>query len=91
MQPVSVEEVADRMVAAALGDPAGRLPDVGGPQVLGFDHLARTYLDAIGERRRVVAVPIPGRTARAFREGRHLCPDRAVGTVTWERFLAETR
>ncbi len=91
VQPVSVEEVADRMVAAALGDPAGRLPDVGGPQVLGFDHLARTYLDATGERRRVVAVPIPGRTARAFREGRHLCPDRAVGTVTWERFLAETR
>lgn len=91
IQPIAVEEVADRMVEAALGDPAGRLPDVGGPQVLGFDHLARTYLDATGERRRVVELPVPGRTARAFREGQHLCPERAVGTVTWERSLADAR
>lgn len=90
VQPVAVEEVADRMVDAALGDPAGRLPDVGGPEVLGFDHLARTYLEARGKQRRVVQVPVPGEIARAFREGHHLCPDRAVGTITWAGFLAET-
>lgn len=89
IQPIAAEEVAERMVDAALGEPAGRLPDVGGPEVLGFEHLARTYLDAVGKRRRVVEVPIPGEVARAFREGHHLCPDRAVGAVTWQRFLAD--
>lgn len=91
IQPIAVEEVADRLVDVAAGEPAGRLPDVGGPEVLGFDHLARTYLEAHGKHRRVVEVPIPGEVARAFREGHHLCPDRAIGTVTWQRFLAETR
>lgn len=91
IQPVAAEEVADRLVGAVLGEPAGRLPDVGGPEVLGFGHLARTYLEAVGRRRRVVDLPIPGAIVRAFREGHHLCPDRAVGTITWQDFLDRLR
>jgi hypothetical protein len=36
----------------------------------------------------MVEVRLPGRTARAFREGGHLAPDRAVGKVTFEEYLA---
>lgn len=32
---------------------------------------------------------MPGKAARAFREGANLAPDRAVGQKTWEQFLAE--
>ena len=90
VQPLAVQEAADRLVDAALGDPAGRLPDVGGPEVLRFEHLATTYLAARDSRRAVVEVPVPGAVGRALREGRHLCPDRAVGTITWKRFLSSS-
>jgi hypothetical protein len=36
-------------------------------------------------------VRIPGEAARAFREGVNLAPDRAVGHLTWEEFLARRR
>ena len=51
--------------------------------------LVRGYLlRASGKRRPILSVPIPGRAARALREGANLTPDRAVGSRTWEDFLA---
>jgi len=86
-QPVDVTEVADRMAELALGDPAGRVPDMGGPAVRSIEDLARSYLAASGRRARVVRLPIPGKASRGFRAGWHTCPDHADGTVTWEEFL----
>ncbi|MZE74817.1 nucleoside-diphosphate sugar epimerase, partial [Streptomyces sp. SID5789] len=43
---------------------------------------------ATGRRRAVVKVPLAGKTYRAFREGGHLAPGRAVGTGTFEEYLA---
>jgi hypothetical protein len=36
-----------------------------------------------------VPVWLPGKAARAFREGANLAPEQAVGHRTWEEFLAE--
>ncbi|MFG3249332.1 SDR family oxidoreductase [Streptomyces sp. NPDC048187] len=87
-QPVEVAEVADRLAELAAGAPAGRVPDLGGPEVRGFASLARAYLDATGRRRAVVNVPLAGKAYRAFREGRHLAPGHAVGKGTFEEYLA---
>jgi uncharacterized protein YbjT (DUF2867 family) len=87
-QPVDTGEVAERLAALALGRPAGRVPDLGGPQVLTVRELARGYLRAAGRRRAVVSVPLPGAAARGFRAGGHLSPERADGRRTWEEFLA---
>ncbi|URM92087.1 NAD(P)H-binding protein [Streptomyces sp. MRC013] len=86
-QPVEVREVAARLTGLALAEPAGRVADMGGPEVRTFEDLARAYLRAAGRRRRVVPVPLAGRTYRAFRAGGHLAPDRAVGTGTFEDHL----
>jgi hypothetical protein len=51
--------------------------------------LLRSYLQARGLRRLLVPVRLPGKAARAVRAGANLAPDRAVGTRTWEEFLAE--
>jgi hypothetical protein len=51
--------------------------------------LVNTYLSAIGKRRPLVPVHIPGQAARALRAGANLAPDRAVGNRTWEEFLAD--
>ncbi|MFD7703544.1 SDR family oxidoreductase [Streptomyces caelestis] len=88
-QPVGVTEVADRLAELAEGAPAGRVADMGGPEVRTFDSLARAYLRATGRRRAVVKVPLRGAAYAAFREGGHLAPERAVGTGTFDEYLAE--
>jgi uncharacterized protein YbjT (DUF2867 family) len=87
-QPVDADEVAARLVELALGTPAGLVPDVGGPRVYAMADLVRGYLRASGKRRPILPVRIPGKAAHALREGANLTPDRAVGSRTWEDFLA---
>lgn len=86
-QPVDAGEVAGRLVELALSGPAGRVPDIGGPQVRTLADAAHSYLEVTGRRRRILEVPVPGKTARAFREGALVCPERAYGRLRWEDFL----
>lgn len=88
-QPIDADEVAARLVELALGQPAGVVPDMGGPRIYPMGDLIRGYLEAIHRTRPIVAVPLPGRAAAAFREGANLTPENAVGKRTWEDFLTE--
>ncbi|HEX7746815.1 MAG TPA: NAD(P)H-binding protein [Micromonosporaceae bacterium] len=88
-QPIEADEVAARLVDLALGEPSGRVPDVGGPRVYPAADLVRSYLRARRRHRLVTSVRLPGRAAGAFRAGANLAPDRAVGRRTWEEFLTE--
>jgi uncharacterized protein YbjT (DUF2867 family) len=90
-QPVDAGEVAARLAELAVGDPLGRVSDIGGPEVRPAAQLARTFLAAVGRRRPVLPVRLPGRTFRAYREGGHLSPDHATGRRTFEQYLAEHR
>ncbi|MFI9615477.1 SDR family oxidoreductase [Streptomyces sp. NPDC052023] len=87
-QPIEVTEVASRLAELASGGPAGRVEDMGGPEIRTFESLARTYLRATGHPRRLVNVPLWGRTYRAFRDGGHLAPEQAVGKGTFEEYVA---
>jgi uncharacterized protein YbjT (DUF2867 family) len=88
-QPVDAGEVAARLAELTLGEPAGRVPDMAGPQVLSFADLVRGYLRASGRRRPVLPVWLPG--LRRIRDGA-LIPepsaDTLIGTRTWAEFLA---
>ncbi len=86
-QPIDAGEVAGRLVELALSGPAGRAPDIGGPEVRTLADAARAYLQAKGSRRRIFEFAVPGKTARAFREGALVCPDRVYGKIRWEDFL----
>jgi uncharacterized protein YbjT (DUF2867 family)/catechol 2,3-dioxygenase-like lactoylglutathione lyase family enzyme len=83
LQPVAAGDLAAHLVALADGEPAGRVPDFGGPQVLPAAELARAWRAARRLRVPVVPVRFPGRVAAAVRAGGLLCPDRAVGTTTF--------
>jgi uncharacterized protein YbjT (DUF2867 family) len=88
-QPVDADEVAARLVELALGAPSGLVPDLAGPKVYPMAELIRGYLRARGKHRLLVPVRLPGKAARAFRNGANLAPERAVGRRTWEEFLAD--
>jgi uncharacterized protein YbjT (DUF2867 family) len=87
-QPVEVGEVADRLAELAAGEPAGRVADMGGPEIRTLESLARAYLKATGRRRPVLNVPLWGKAYGGFRGGGHLTPEHAVGKVTFEKYLA---
>ncbi len=83
-QPVAAAEVAERIVELVAAGPSGRVPDVGGPEVRRAEDLAR----ALDPAARVVPFPVPGPIGAAYRAGLHTAPDRAVGELTWEDWLA---
>ena len=89
LQPVAVDEVAERLVELALGAPAGYVQDMGGPEVRTVRELVQAYLRASGKRRPVVGVRLAGRFYAALRDGGLLAPHHAVGRGTFEEFLAE--
>jgi uncharacterized protein YbjT (DUF2867 family) len=88
-QPVDTGEVAARLAELALGAPAGLVPDIAGPRVETVADLLRGYLRARRGHRLMVPVRLPGKAARAVRDGANLAPERAVGQRTWEDFLAD--
>jgi hypothetical protein len=47
-------------------------------------------MQARGLRRPIVHLPLPGKTAAAFRNGYNTCPEQKAGTMTWEEWLQET-
>ncbi len=86
-QPIDSREVAGRMVELALSDPAGRVPDIGGPEVWTVADIVRSYLEITGTRKKTLMFWLPGKTARAFREGALTCPNNRYGEIRWEEFL----
>jgi uncharacterized protein YbjT (DUF2867 family) len=87
-QPVDAGEVAARLAELALGPAAGLAPDIAGPRIYPMADLVRGYLRAAGKRRPLLPVRLPGKAAAAVRAGANLAPERAVGLLTWEDFLA---
>ncbi|HSP08649.1 MAG TPA: NAD(P)H-binding protein [Candidatus Dormibacteraeota bacterium] len=89
-QPVDAREVARRLVEVVTHEPAGVLPDFGGPEVRDFKSIALSWLAARKQTRRVIDLWLPFKFSRQFAEGRLLCPEHKDGTITFEQHLTET-
>jgi uncharacterized protein YbjT (DUF2867 family) len=87
-QPVEVREVAARLADLAVAEPAGRVPDLGGPEVRPAADFARAFLAARGRKRLLMPLRLPGRIFGAVRRGAGTTPEHADGKVTFEEFLA---
>ena len=84
-QPIAVSEVAAELAKLVGADPAGRVPDLGGPENRPLTEFAKVFLAARGKRRPVLPVRLPGKTFAAFRRGEHLGPAR--GSITFAEYL----
>jgi uncharacterized protein YbjT (DUF2867 family) len=84
--PIALENILDYLVGVAgLAAAAGRIFDVGGPEVLSYEDLMRQYGELVGRRFRLLSVPVltprlssywlklittvPARVARALIDG----------------------
>ena len=89
LQPVAEEEVAQRLVEIVQAGPSGRLSDMGGPQVYTSGELARIWLRQREMHRAIIPIFLPGKMARALRQGGNTCPQQATGTVSWQAWLQQ--
>ncbi|PZS33238.1 MAG: 3-beta hydroxysteroid dehydrogenase [Pseudonocardiales bacterium] len=89
MQPVAASEVGAVLADLAVGPPAGRAPDLGGPEAHTLADLARRLFTARGQRVRVVPVRLPGAAGRAMATGGLLPgPGARLGKQTFDEWLA---
>jgi uncharacterized protein YbjT (DUF2867 family) len=89
-QPIDVRDVAERLVELSLDAPAGRVSDMGGPEVRTARELVQLTLGAYGLRRPVLPMPLPGKAGRGYRAGHHMTPEHAVGRITYTEYLEGT-
>lgn len=89
IQPIDVREVARRLAQLAVAEPAGRVEDLGGPEVLSGREVARTYLDARSSRRKIVPIRLPGAAFAAFQSGYHLAGEHRAGGATFAQYVSE--
>jgi uncharacterized protein YbjT (DUF2867 family) len=83
LQPVDAREVAERLIELALSPPAGRVPDIGGPQIATLANFARARSKVDERRQSILEVPVPGKMGKAFWEGAHLAPESKYGGVAF--------
>lgn len=71
VQPIALADVAARLAELAAGSPAGRVPDLGGPEVLSVAEAGEIWQRAHGTRRRQWRWALPGRTFAGYAAGFH--------------------
>ncbi|MGP9018094.1 SDR family oxidoreductase [Streptomyces sp. BR1] len=90
VQPIDPEEVAVKLAELAVGEPAGRVPDLVGPEATDAADMIRAYLKAIHKGAPVLPVWMPGigkiRSGGLLPKGTE--GEYATARVTWEEFLA---
>jgi uncharacterized protein YbjT (DUF2867 family) len=89
LQPIEPAVVAARLAGVARAEPAGRLEDVGGPEIRTLTELARAWRRADGRAMLPLPIPMVGKVGRPLREGALCNPDAAGGGATFEQWMAD--
>ena len=90
-QTIDTRDVATALVDAALAAdaPKGTIT-IGGPEVRTARDQTTAWKKATGTHGFVVNVPLPGALGQFLRNGSNLVPDNRFGTITFDRWLAES-
>lgn len=88
-QPIAASEVSRRLSEIVEAGPGGRLPDIGGPEVLTAGELAKIWLALRRMRRMVIPVHLPGKVAQGYRDGYNTCPEHKYGKITWPEWVRQ--
>jgi uncharacterized protein YbjT (DUF2867 family) len=89
LQPIDVGVVARRLADAVQSEPAGRLPDLAGPEVRTLGELSRAWQRADGRRLLGLRVPSIGKLGRALRDGGLCDPSAAAAGPSFEEWLRD--
>jgi len=87
-QSVDIREVANRLVTLSEEKPKGRLPDMGGPQILSIEKMTGIYLKTNSEDNvKIISKTTEDKLHDVFRTGINLFQNKQQGKITWKEFL----
>src|SRR5690606_32958197 len=88
LQPIAADDVASALAAVAMGKPVNGVVELAGPERIPLDVLVRSYLEAAGDRRQVIA-DIRARYFGTELDDRSLTPDAhpILGATRFEDWL----
>lgn len=89
VQPMDDGEAADQLVTLALQEPAGHVPDIGGPEVLTVREIAPIWRQAHHVHKPMLYVPFPGKLSAGFRRGDNTVPHHPQGKITWKQWVEQ--
>ena len=90
-QLIDTHDAAQYIFPLFLAEPSGKLPDVGGPEILRVEDIARIYLNQQG-----ITNPIftdapksffPPAAVEGFRHGFNTVPNNRYGSITWADYV----
>ncbi len=88
-QLLDTGEAAESLLPYITAAPAGRLPDVGGPQVLTLDTIIRMWLEAQDINRAINYLAEEPLIGEALRQGYGTAPANPYGKITWADYLKQ--
>ena len=88
-QPVHLLDVADHLLRVLADGPAGRAPDLGGPERQDVPDMVRRYADVVEPAVRVLPAPLFGAARRANDAGVLRPVDGVRGERTFEEWLKQ--
>lgn len=86
-QSIEVKEAATLLVDMAQREPVGLVRGVGGPELLRFEEMAKTYLNVLNRNDELRIKPISNEEYERYRSENNIWPTNSYGNVTWEAFL----
>lgn len=87
LQPIAVEDVATLLTTLAASPPAGRVPDIGGPEQTTLPALTRAWKTAARTRRPTLPIRLPGKTFHAYARGAALADTPPYGQKSFTDYL----
>lgn len=88
-QPIDVNAVGSELCRLTQAGPQQRILNLGGPQVLDAGTLTRIWMKYRNVSKPIIPLPTIGRLMNSFAKGEHTCPEKAIGSQTWEAYLAQ--
>jgi uncharacterized protein YbjT (DUF2867 family) len=90
-QVIDTHDVAQYILPLLLAEPAEKLPDIGGLEILSVEELARIYLIEQGITNPTFIAAeqsfFPPAAVEGFRQGRNTAPYNRYGTITWADYV----
>lgn len=88
VQPIGVNDVATRLAEIVIAPPAGRVADIGGPEILQGRDIVTRLQTAGRVKKPVFTLSLPGKMFTAFRAGHHIPGLPGYGTQTFDEWLS---
>ena len=89
LQPIDLDAVVQKLYQIAEAGSQNTILNLGGPEVYELGTLAKIWMQYRRMSKPIIPIPILGSLMHSIAQGNATCPEKAIGSKTWEDYLAE--